>query len=221
MLKITNLDKFYVTGSNRLHALKNVNLDFPEQVFWALAGPSGSGKTTLLNCIGAMDNFDNGDIELEGYSIKSLRPKQLTALRCQKIGFIFQSYNLLPVLRSWENVAIPLQLLGYSRREQKEMSYEILEKVGLKGMEDKLPSKLSGGQQQRVAIARCLVKKPKLVLADEPTANLDSETATEILDLLYQLYKSYGSSVIFSTHDPMVMQKAERVIKLHDGSVQV
>lgn len=220
MIKITNLNKTYGTGDMALHALKNINLTIEEGEFTALAGPSGCGKTTLLNCVGALDTFQTGSIELGDFTFNSLDDAKQTTFRREKLGFIFQSYNLIPVLTAYENVALTLNLLKISKEETHQRVIDILKQVGLEGRENSLPSKMSGGQQQRVAIARALVKKPSLILADEPTANLDSKTSAEILDLMGELNQKLKVTFLFSTHDLEVMDRARRIVRIKDGIIQ-
>ncbi len=219
MIKINALVKTYAEGESAVHALRGVSLEIKTGEFTAIAGPSGSGKTTLLNIIGLLDDADSGKVFIEDKDIQTLSGKDRASFRREKLGFVFQTFNLIPVLTAYENVALALNLLRISDKEIENRTFAILQEVGLKGAENRLPSKLSGGQQQRVAIARALVKNPLLVLADEPTANLDSVTGEEIMKLMLELNKKHGTTFIFSTHDPMVMQYATRLIKLHDGLI--
>lgn len=220
MIGISEVTKVYDTGMQKVHALRGVSLEIGEGEFLALAGPSGSGKTTLLNLIGCLDSVTSGEIRIDGEPLSALGQKERNLTRQKKIGFVFQSYNLIPVLTARENVALALQLFrGIKEREILERSTEMLREVGLEGMEDRRPMELSGGQQQRVSIARALVKKPPLVLADEPTANLDSRTGEEILKLMEELNRKHGVTFVFSTHDPMVMHYARCLVKLHDGQI--
>lgn len=217
LLELVNVTKTYAQGSVAVHALQGVDLAIASGEFTAIAGPSGSGKTTLLNLIGCLDTPSSGAIRLEGRELSSLNRDELADIRREKIGFIFQSYNLIPVLTAKENVEFSLSLLGRKKTETKAM--EILAEVGLAGMEHRKPSELSGGQQQRVAIARALVKEPALVLADEPTANLDSETGRAVLELMREMNRRHGTTFIFSTHDAMVMEFSRRLIRLQDGKI--
>lgn len=220
MISISDVTKTYDTGMQRVEALRGVSLEISAGEFLALAGPSGSGKTTLLNLIGCLDSVTSGSILMDGEPLSSLGPKERNQARQKKIGFVFQSYNLIPVLTARENVALALQLFkGITDREIDERVVEILAEVGLAGLEDRKPMELSGGQQQRVSVARALVKKPPLVLADEPTANLDSRTGEEILKLMEELNRTHGTTFVFSTHDPMVMRHARRLVRLHDGAI--
>ncbi len=219
MIKIKNLVKNYQSGANVVHALKGISVDIDSGEFTAIAGPSGSGKTTMLNIIGCIDSLDNGTVLIGDKDIGTMQKLEKSYFRRENLGFIFQSYNLIPVLTAYENVAFPLNLLGLPEKEIKPRVMQILKEVGLEGMEDRIPSKLSGGQQQRVSIARALVKNPQLVLADEPTANLDSNTGREILDLMLEMNRKHKTTFIFSTHDQMVMECAKRLLYLHDGEV--
>ncbi|AFG36282.1 ABC transporter ATP-binding protein [Spirochaeta africana] len=220
MIKIQNVYKTYIDGDTEVRALRGVSLDIAAGEFMSIAGPSGSGKTTLLNLIGCIDELDAGEIRIQEHAVSLLNKSQLTELRRSSIGYIFQSFNLIPVLSAYENVAIALSLLNLSRDEVHRRTMTILQEVGLEGMEHRRPAKLSGGQQQRVAVARALVKDPLIVLADEPTANLDSETGEAILQLMKRINETHGTTFIFSTHDPMVMHYADRLCQLHDGKVE-
>ena len=182
-----------------------------------LSGPSGSGKTTALNLIGLLDNPTSGVVKIDGQSTAGLSSRALTEIRGHKIGFIFQSFNLVPVLSALENVELALHLSGLDEGVTRELAAESLAEVGLGDLLDRRPNQLSGGQQQRVAIARALVKKPKLLIADEPTANLDSKTGNQVLDLMARLNQEHDATFLFSTHDPMVMERARRVVKILDG----
>ncbi len=220
MISISGVTKVYDTGMQKVQALRGVSLEIAAGEFLALAGPSGSGKTTLLNLIGCLDSVSSGEIKIDGEPLSALGQKERNLTRQRKIGFVFQSYNLIPVLTAKENVALALQLFkGLKDREIDERSAAMLREVGLEGMEDRRPMELSGGQQQRVSIARALVKKPPLVLADEPTANLDSRTGEEILRLMEELNRKHGVTFVFSTHDPMVMKYAHCLVRLHDGQI--
>ncbi len=219
MVKVNHVVKNYAIGKVEVHALRGVDLEIKDGEFMSIAGPSGSGKTTLLNLIGCLDACTEGDILIDGESIAGKKRDERALLRRRKIGFIFQSFNLIPVLTAYENVAFALSLLKTGPGETRERTMKILEEVGLKGMEKRFPNELSGGQQQRVAVARALVKNPTLVLADEPTANLDSDTGREILKLMEGLNRTHGITFVFSTHDPMVMDFAHRLVLLHDGAI--
>jgi putative ABC transport system ATP-binding protein len=219
MIRVDKVSKDYKTGETFVHALKKVSMEVEKGEFMAIAGPSGSGKTTLLNLIGCLDTATSGEIYLDGEPVSGKNRKTLALLRRNRLGFVFQSFNLIPVLTAAENVSFALSLLGVEGRELKERTWAMLAEVGLEGLEDRLPGKLSGGQQQRVAVARALIKRPDLVLADEPTANLDSDTGRGLLDLMAELNRRHGTTFIFSTHDPMVMEFARRLVLLHDGAV--
>lgn len=220
VVKTEGLVKDYHLNGLTVNALRGVSLEFGQGEFAAIAGPSGSGKSTFLHLVGCLDLPSAGTISIEERKVADLSAKSLALLRRAKIGFIFQAYNLIPVLTALENVSLPLVLLGNSASKARALSAAALEEVGLAGMEDRRPKEMSGGQQQRVAIARALVKKPALILADEPTANLDSKTGKEILDLMLELNRKEGSTFIFSTHDPMVMEYARRLVRLKDGTVE-
>lgn len=214
----TAVEKFYDDGN--VHALRGVDLSIPERGFVALAGPSGSGKTTLLNLIGGLDVPDSGSIVVDNLHLESLDEKSLTKLRREKIGFIFQQFNLVPVLTARENVELPLEILdGYDRKSMRKASMEMLRLVGLEGLENRLPNKLSGGQQQRIAIARALVKKPAIVLADEPTANLDGETGLSVIKLMKQMRDQLGTAFLLSTHDPRVIKHTDILFEMSDGII--
>lgn len=211
--------KTYEQGALQVNALKNINLEIMEGDYACLSGPSGSGKTTLLNLIGGLDNITSGSIRVAGEEIHDMNRAQLAQLRLNNIGFVFQAYNLIPVLSAQENVEMVMQLQGVEAAERHKKAKAILAEVGLQGMENRRPAELSGGQQQRVAVARAIVSNPKLVLADEPTANLDSHTAEQLLNIMAELNKEHNITFIISTHDPLVMSHARRLIKLHDGEI--
>ena len=219
MITITGVHKTYVNGEAAVHALRGVDLTIDRGEFVAIAGPSGSGKSTLLNIIGCLDAPDGGSVRIDAREVTDLSAGMRAAFRRDHLGFIFQSFNLVPVLSAAENVALSLQLTGSGRAASERAARAMLASVGLSGMEDRRPSRLSGGQQQRVAIARALVKRPLLVLADEPTANLDSTTGDAILHLMYALNRENGTTFVFSTHDPNVMRRATRLVQLTDGRV--
>ena len=220
MVKISNVTKNYVSGETVVKALRGVSLEIKEGEFISIAGPSGSGKTTLLNCVGCIDSTDSGEITVIQSQVGRMSRKEKAHFRRENLGFIFQTYNLIPVLTAYENIALSLNILKIPDKEVKDRTMSILKEVGLEGMENRLPLKLSGGQQQRVAIARALVKNPKIVLADEPTANLDSHTGEEILQLMKRLNEKHNTTFIFSTHDKMVMDFADRLVMLHDGKIK-
>jgi putative ABC transport system ATP-binding protein len=220
VVKAVNAVKDYDLNGQTVHALRGVNLSFEKGEFAAVAGPSGSGKSTFLHLAGCLDTLTSGSISVGGRDVAGLSKKELALLRRHTIGFIFQAYNLIPVLTVMENIAFPLTLLGTDKREARDQVRQALRDVGLEGMENRRPREMSGGQQQRVAIARALVKKPALILADEPTANLDSKTGREILELMVKLNKSEGTTFIFSTHDSMVMEFARRLVHIRDGMIE-
>ncbi len=216
IVEVINVKKSYNNG--QVKALQDISLSISSGSFTALAGPSGSGKTTLLNLIGALDVPDQGSIIVDGQTLESLTDKERTTLRREKIGFIFQQFNLVPVLTARENVELPLEILpGYSKSARRDAAMEILKQVGLEDKERRLPAELSGGEQQRVAVARALVKKPVFVLADEPTANLDGKTGKVIVDLMKEMRDTYNTAFILSSHDPRVINRAETLIRLVDG----
>ncbi len=220
LIKLEKASKIYHQGKIEVPALKEVDLEFETGEFSTVFGPSGSGKTTLLNLIGALDKPTSGSVHFNGDNIVESDKNQLAMLRRNHIGFIFQSYNLIPVLTAYENVEFALKIArGNEGKKTKEKVMNILARVGLDGLEDRKPNELSGGQKQRVAIARALVKEPKLVLADEPTANLDSETATGVLETMLEMNRELETTFIFSTHDPMVMDYALRLIEIRDGRI--
>lgn len=219
MISAQSVHKTYIDGETQVHALRGIDIRIGEAEFLAIAGPSGSGKSTLLNIIGCIDTPDTGEVEVDGETVTGKKTRDLVEIRRAKIGFVFQNFNLIPVLTAYENVAMPLALLGLREAEIRQRSMAMLAEVGLRGMEDRRPSRLSGGQQQRVAVARALVKEPLIVLADEPTANLDSETGEAILKLMLDLNRRLGTTFVFSTHDQMVMEYARRLCLLHDGLI--
>jgi len=211
--------KTYLQGELSVHALSDVSLDVTKGDFICLSGPSGSGKSTLLNMIGGLDSPTSGEIIVDGEHIENMQKGQLAEMRLSKIGFVFQAYNLIPVLSAQENVEMVMQMQGVSKTQRETESMNILNEVGLKGLESRRPAALSGGQQQRVAVARAIVSRPSLVLADEPTANLDSHTAKKLLDLMLSMNQQHDITFIISTHDPMVMEMSKRLIRLHDGKI--
>jgi putative ABC transport system ATP-binding protein len=219
LVKTIDIHKDYKVGKVLFPALRGINMEIEDGEFTAIAGPSGSGKTTLLNIIGCLDLPTKGEVIINGTNVIELTPKDKAELRKKEIGFIFQTFNLIPVLTAFENVEMPLILLNIPGEQKKEKVVSILEEVGLADFINRKPNEMSGGQQQRVAIARSLVKDPSMVLADEPTANLDSTTATEILSLMKELNKKLKTTFIFSTHDFLVMDFAKRLIKLRDGKI--
>jgi putative ABC transport system ATP-binding protein len=217
--ELQNVSKDYGSGVGRVRALSGVSLTIAAGEFTVFSGPSGSGKTTLLNLIGCLDQPSEGTILIEDKPTAGLSGNALSALRAARIGFIFQSFNLIPVLTAAENVELALQLSRHANPDRKGMARKVLAEVGLEGLENRRPNQLSGGQQQRVAIARALVKRPALVIADEPTANLDSHTGQQVLDLMREMNAKSGVTFLFSTHDPRVMDCARRVLVLEDGKL--
>jgi putative ABC transport system ATP-binding protein len=217
IVECMDVNKTYQQGQVTVQALKDVSLQIDRGEFLAIAGPSGSGKTTLLNMIGGLDLIDSGSIFVDGEAFESLSQSQLANLRLHKIGFVFQAYNLIPVLSAIENVEYVMLLQGMPSQERRERARAILDDVGLKDQYDRRPAALSGGQQQRVAVARAIVSNPSIVLADEPTANLDSKTGQGLLEMMKQMNAEKQITFIFSTHDRMVMDYAHRLIKLRDG----
>jgi putative ABC transport system ATP-binding protein len=216
---LKGVQKTYRNGPIEVPALRGVSLRIAAGEFTAAAGPSGSGKTTLLNVIGGLDRADAGEIWVAGQNLQLLSSGELAALRLQRIGFVFQTYNLLPVLTALENAEFTLLLQGMGAHERKQKVGKLFLEIGLAGLEDRRPAQLSGGQQQRVAVARAMVTEPALVLADEPTANLDSASAIALLDVMEHLNRTTGTTFIFSTHDPQVMERAHRLIRLRDGQI--
>lgn len=219
VLELKNVNKIYNSTEVKVHAVNNVTLDFDEGEFAAVVGPSGSGKTTLLNLIGGLDMPTSGEIIIDNTNLSKLRSSQLIDFRMRNIGFVFQSYNLIPVLSAKENVEFIMLLQKWSKEEREKRTFELLKAVGLSDRVNSRPSKMSGGQQQRVAVARALASRPKFVLADEPTANLDSKSATTLLEIMEKLNREEKITFIFSTHDPRVMKMARRIITLEDGKV--
>jgi putative ABC transport system ATP-binding protein len=219
VLEARGVTKIYDTRGVETAALRGVDLAIGEGEFTALSGPSGSGKTTLLNLFGALDEPTQGEIRLDGQLLAELSPGQLSELRLRKLGFVFQAYNLIPVLTANENIEFVMELQGVPARERHARAEELLKAVELEGLGGKRPLEMSGGQQQRVAVARAIASRPRIVLADEPTANLDSGTASRLLDLMERLNAERGVTFLFSTHDPLVMDKARRNVRLHDGRV--
>lgn len=219
MIKIESIHKRYQSGDTSVHALRGVSLSLEAGEFTAVAGPSGSGKSTLLNILGCLDQPDEGRVTIGDADLTRADRKERSDFRRRSLGFIFQSFNLIPVLTAYENVSFVLSLLGVAEGELRRRTMDLLREVGLEGMEHRRPAKLSGGQQQRVAIARALIKQPDIVLADEPTANLDSANGEEILELMRRLNERHGTTFIFSTHDRMVMDHARRLVQLRDGRI--
>jgi len=218
IVEIRNLIKDYPLGNTTVHALRGIDMDIPKGALMSVVGPSGSGKTTLLNIVGCVDTASSGSVKVGGQETTTLSDRELTGLRLHKIGFIFQTFNLVPVLTALENVEFPLLLQGGRNAAQvREKARQLLSAVGLLDHEKHKPAELSGGQRQRVAIARALVTDPDLVLADEPTANLDSETGESILQLMQKMNEERGTTFVFSTHDAQVLRYAKTVVRIHDG----
>lgn len=219
IIEIKSLTKVYDEKTIPVHALNGIDLAFEAGEFAVIVGPSGSGKTTLLNILGGLDDPTAGEVMIDGQNICSLSPRKKTDFRMNNIGFVFQSYNLIPVLTAKENVEFIMQLQGKTKKERNDRAVELLASVGLGDRLNSRPSKLSGGQQQRVAVARALASKPKFILADEPTANLDSASTRNLLEIMQQLNQEENITFIFSTHDQRVVDKAKRVITIEDGKV--
>ena len=219
IIEIKNLYKIYNETEVEVKAVNGIDLNFEKGEFAAIVGPSGSGKTTLLNLLGGLDAPTSGDISVDGTSLGKLKSSKLIDFRMNNIGFVFQAYNLIPVLTAKENVEFIMHLQGKSKKERDARTKELLTAVGLEDRINSRPTKLSGGQQQRVAVARALASKPKFVLADEPTANLDSKSTENLLDIMERLNKEEGTTFIFSTHDQRVVNKARRVITIEDGKI--
>lgn len=219
MIEISDLRKSYQIGQRKLEVLKGINLNVPEGELAAIMGSSGTGKSTLLNILGILDNYDSGTYKLNGTLIKDLSETKSAKYRNDMIGFVFQSFNLVTFKNAMENVALPLYYQGMSRSKRNKLALEYLDRVGLADWADHLPSELSGGQQQRVAIARALVSKPKLILADEPTGALDTQTSDEVMGLLKEVSRE-GMTMIIVTHDPEVSQFCDRMISMKDGLIE-
>jgi putative ABC transport system ATP-binding protein len=217
--ELKGVTKTYRSGLIEVPALRGVSLRVLPGEFVATAGPSGSGKTTLLNIIGGLDRADGGEVWVAGQDLQSLSLGELARLRLNSIGFVFQTYNLLPVLTAFENAEFTLLLQGVTASKRRERVTKLFSEIGLEGLEHRRPAELSGGQQQRVAVARAMVTEPALILADEPTANLDSASAISLLDVMEHLNRVTGTTFIFSTHDPLVMERAHRLISLRDGQI--
>jgi putative ABC transport system ATP-binding protein len=219
IVELTDVKKTYRQGILEVKALNGVSLSIQKGGFVALAGPSGSGKTTLLNIIGGLDRADAGHIIVDGNVLNEMTQSELASLRLHRVGFVFQSYNLVPVLSALENVEFVMLLQGIPPAERQDLARTILDDVGLEGKYDRRPAELSGGQQQRVAVARAIVSSPSIVLADEPTANLDSKTGKGLLEMMVELNHKKSVTFVFSTHDTMVMDYAHRLVLIRDGLV--
>ncbi|MDR2942564.1 MAG: ABC transporter ATP-binding protein [Treponema sp.] len=222
IVTLKDIWKIYPMGNIEVHALKGVSLEIAQGEFVAVAGPSGSGKTTLMNIIGLIDSFSRGDLTINDLKIKNQSRRELARLRRDLLGFIFQSFNLLPVLNVFENVELPLIISGKggTKAQRRDRVNYLLEEVGLADRSGHIPTELSGGQQQRAAIARALVTNPRIVIADEPTANLDSGTGEKVLSLMKQINRDEKTTFIFSTHDPEIWKMADHVVFLHDGLIK-
>jgi putative ABC transport system ATP-binding protein len=220
MLKMNDVSKIYRTELVETHALRNVNLEIEEGEFVSVTGPSGSGKTTFLNLTGLLESFEHGEYILDGQNVRGMPDAQLSKIRNEKIGFVFQSFNLIPDLPIFDNVDVPLRYRGMGAKERRERIERALATVGLTSRLRHLPTQLSGGQQQRVAIARALAGEPRILLADEPTGNLDSVMARQVMDLLHEINDN-GTTIIMVTHDPELASRAQRNIRIFDGEVSV
>jgi putative ABC transport system ATP-binding protein len=219
IVECIDVKKAYRQDTLEVRALNGVTLSIQKGAFVAIAGPSGSGKTTLLNIIGGLDSADSGRVVVDGHALETMTHSELASLRLHNVGFVFQSYNLIPVLSALENVEFVMLLQGVSTAERRERAIAILDDVGLEGMYNRRPAELSGGQQQRVAVARAIVSGPSIVLADEPTANLDSKMGKGLLEMMKQMNEKRNATFVFSTHDKMVMDYARRLILIRDGLV--
>jgi len=215
-----NVKKVFVMGREKVHALRGITVDVEKGEYVSIMGPSGSGKSTLFNMIGGLDTPSDGGVEVEGVKLADLNSSQLAWFRCRKIGFIFQSFNLIPTMSALDNVAIPRVFAGETPQQAHEDARKVLEKVGLGHRLDHLPSQVSGGQQQRIAIARALVNKPLIILADEPTGNLDLHTGKEIIDLLNEMKRDFGVTIITATHDMKMLSCSDKIVRIEDGSVK-
>jgi len=220
IVRLVEVCKTYQQGEVAVHAVDHISLEIDTGDFCALCGPSGSGKTTVLNMIGGLDRPTSGQVLLEGHDMAALSRGEVANIRRDRIGFVFQAYNLIPVMTAYENAEFVLKLQGVSEQECHARVMAILNEVGLQGLEHRRPNEMSGGQQQRVAIARAIVTRPAIVLADEPTANVDSVTADALLDLMQRLNRDDGITFLFSTHDQRVMDRARRLIRLRDGKLE-
>ncbi len=220
VVELVDVAKVYRQGDQQVDALRGLTMSVQSGEFTAISGPSGSGKTTALNLIGALDTPTSGTVRLEGADLATLSRKELSRLRRDRIGFVFQAYNLLPILSAYENAEIVMAVQGVDEAERRQRVMALLARVGLEGLEDRRPTELSGGQQQRVAIARAIAANPAVVLADEPTANVDSTTADTLLEMMETLNREQNVTFLFSTHDPRVMARARRVIRLVDGRIE-
>ncbi|OSB08949.1 ABC transporter ATP-binding protein [Paraclostridium bifermentans] len=219
ILEITDLNKIYGKGENKVQALKDINLSIEKGKFTAIIGPSGSGKSTLLNCIAGLDTVSSGKVMLKGKDISTLNENKLSKLRSEEFGFIFQSFNLIPVINVYENIILPISI--DDKKVDKKYIDSIIDKLGLKDKINKFPNELSGGQQQRVAIARALANKPKIIFADEPTGNLDSKTTEEVMNLLGSCVKDFGQTLVMITHNNEIADMADTCIEIKDGKLNI
>ncbi|MBR99764.1 MAG: macrolide ABC transporter ATP-binding protein [Flavobacteriaceae bacterium] len=219
VIETKNLKKIYSQGEIKVNALNDVSINFKQGEFTAIVGPSGSGKTTFLNTLGGLDKPTFGNVMIDNLDITKLKANKIIDFRLRNIGFVFQSYNLIPVLTAKENIEFIMLMQGYSKEKRNKRALELLDAVGLSKESKRRPGQLSGGQQQRVAVARALASKPKFILADEPTANLDSSSTKNLLDIMYDLNRKEKMTFIFSTHDQRVIDRAKRVITLEDGKI--
>ncbi|MFO8150842.1 MAG: ABC transporter ATP-binding protein [Trueperaceae bacterium] len=219
LYSVRDLRKSYRVGDVQTHALRGVELDVERGEFTAIAGPSGSGKSTLLHLMGALDHPDGGEVVLAGDRIDRLGRREAARLRLAHLGFVFQAYNLIPVLSALENAAFVLELRSVARKEREERARKALDALGMSGFENRMPNQLSGGQQQRVAVARALAADPDIILADEPTANLDSTTGHQLIELMRELNEERGVTFVFSTHDQRLLDHVRRIVRLEDGRV--
>lgn len=220
IIRVENLTKTYEDNGIPVHAVRGVSLSVHTGDFLVIAGPSGSGKTTLLNLMGALDKPSQGAVFFEGQNLNQLSKSQLASLRLHRLGFIFQAYNLVPVLTALENIEFTMMLLGIPEQDRRDAAMAIMQELGIGELANKRPNEMSGGQQQRAAIARAIVTRPAVVLADEPTANLDSTTGESLLDLMEQMNKDKNITFVFSSHDPLVIQRGRRLVLLHDGTIE-
>ena len=220
MIKLENVNRYFYKGEEReLHALKDINLTINDGEFSLLSGAAGCGKTTLLNAIGVLDNIDSGKIYLEGKEISQLSEDEKTTIRLEQMGFVFQAYNLVPVLNVADNIGFIMKLRGFSAQAIKERVEEVATMLEIDTKLDAMPNALSGGQQQRVAVARAVAAKPKIILADEPTANLDSKNSQKLMQMMHSLNEKEGISIVFASHDEYVVQNVNRIIELRDGQI--
>jgi putative ABC transport system ATP-binding protein len=217
MIRLSHVGKDFKVGETLVHAVEDISCDIAGAEFLAIAGPSGSGKSTLLNLLGCLERPTSGTIVIDDMQVSDFDSDRAAAMRLEKLGFIFQTFNLLPVLTAFENIEYPLCLRDIPMEERRQRVTTLLEEVGMAALADRRPAQLSGGQRQRVAIARALVGRPSIVLADEPTANLDHSTAEEIIALMKRLHREHGATIIFSTHDPRIIQQADRLLRLDSG----